>query len=137
VAVQLDDSRPTYLQVADTLRAEISSGAVALGDRLPSVRDLAARFDIAAVTVQSALRVLRDEGFISSRSTRGYFVRDELPTPQTRPSSEFTAIHSQLEALTRTMRELTERVGQLEEAARPAADRAPHESPATAERSGD
>jgi GntR family transcriptional regulator len=123
--VQLDDSRPTYLQVADTLRNEISSGAVGLGDRLPSVRDLAARFDIAAVTVQSALRVLRDEGYISSRSTRGYFVREELPTPQSKPSDEFTAIRTQLDALTATMRELTDRVRNLEDVVLPADSPAP------------
>ena len=67
------------MQVADALREEIKQGGIAPGERLPSVRDLADRFDIAAVTVQSALRVLRDEGYIASRSTRGYFVRDELP----------------------------------------------------------
>lgn len=137
VAVQLDDSRPTYLQVADTLRDEITSGAIGPGERLPSVRDLAARFDIAGATVQSALRVLRDGGYISPRSTRGYFVREELPTPQDRSSDEFTAIRSQLEALTTTMRELTERVGHLEGAVLPAADPAPGGSPARADRSGD
>lgn len=131
--MQLDDSRPTYLQVADTLRAEISSGAIALGDRLPSVRDLALRFDIAAATVQSALRVLRDEGFISSRSTRGYFVREQLPDPQAKPSDEFTAIRTQLEALTTTLRELTDRVGHLEDAVLPAAHPAPAGSPAKAD----
>ena len=137
MAVQLDDSRPTYLQVADTLRDEITRGAVVPGERLPSVRDLAARFDIAGATVQSALRVLRDEGYISSRSTRGYFVRDQLPTPPTQPSDEFTAIRGQLEALTTTMRELTERVGHLEDVVLPGGHPSPGESPARADRSGD
>lgn len=125
MAVQLDDSRPTYLQVADTLRAEIARGDVGLGERLPSVRDLAARFDIAAVTVQSALRVLRDEGYISSRSTRGYFVRDQLPDPGAEPSDEFSAIRGQLDALTTTMRELSDRVRHLEDAVLPSPDGAP------------
>jgi DNA-binding transcriptional regulator YhcF (GntR family) len=137
VSVRLDDSRPTYLQVADTLRDEITSGAVDLGERLPSVRDLATRFDIAAATVQSALRVLRDEGYISSRSTRGYFVRDQLPTPQAQPSNEFTAIRCQLEALMTTMRELTDRVGHLEDVVLPAVHPSPRESPAKADRSAD
>lgn len=137
MSVQFDDSRPTYLQVADTLRTEISSGAVGPGDRLPSVRDLASRFDIAGVTVQSALRVLRDEGYISSRSTRGYFVRDQLPEPQTGPSDEFTAIRTQIDALMVTMRELTDRVRHLEDAVLPAVRPTPGESPAKADRSGD
>lgn len=120
MAVQLDDSRPTYLQVADVLRDEIRRGDVGPGERLPSVRDLAARFEIASVTVQSALRVLRDEGFVSSRSTRGYFVRDELPAPgEDEPSAEFTAIRERLDALTSAMHGLGDRVSRLEAAAPP------------------
>ena len=111
-----DDSRPTYVQVADALREEIKGGSLGPGDRLPSVRDLATRFDIAAVTVQSGLRVLRDEGYIASRSTRGYFVRDELPAAADQPSPEFTALRDQLDAIQTVMRDLTDRVTHLEAA---------------------
>lgn len=136
MAVRYDDSRPTYLQVADAIRDEITTGQVGPGERLPSVRDLSTRFDIAAVTVQSALRVLRDEGYIASRSTRGYFVRDELPeaAPST-PSPEFTAIREQLDTLSRTMRDLSARVSDLEAAVRPS--EAPPRSPESERRSGD
>lgn len=119
MAVRLDDSRPTYLQVADVLREEIEHGQVPPGARLPSVRDLSTRFDIAAVTVQSALRVLRDEGYIASRSTRGYFVCDELPTPTEQPSAEFTLIRDELETMQTAMRDLSERVSHLESAVHP------------------
>lgn len=113
--LQLDDSRPTYVQVANVLRDEITRGGLGPGDRLPSVRDLSVRFEIAAVTVQSALRVLRGEGYIASRSTRGYFVRDELPErPVDRPSPEFIALRDQIETLTTAMKSLEERVDELE-----------------------
>lgn len=112
-----DDSRPTYVQVADALREEIKQGSVAPGERLPSVRDLADRFDIAAVTVQSALRILRDEGYVVSRSTRGYFVRDELPaTPAEPPSAEFLVLRDQLAEMRSLMREFGERLTHLESA---------------------
>ena len=116
MTVRLDDSRPTYLQVADVLREEIRRGDVAPGTRLPSVRDLSARFDIAAVTVQSALRVLRDEGLIASRSTRGYFVTESRPDDDQAPehSSEFVMLRQQLDTLTSAMQALGERVSQLE-----------------------
>lgn len=117
MALRLDGSRPTYLQVADALRDEIVRGQVQPGERLPSVRDLATRFDIAAVTMQNALRVLRDEGYIASRSTRGYFVRDELPELDVeQPSPEFVAIRDQLAEMQTTMRDLAERVSHLESA---------------------
>lgn len=130
-----DDSRPAYLQVADALRQEIKSSSLGPGARLPSVRDLALRFDIAAVTVQSALRVLRDEGYIASRSTRGYFVRDELPASAAgdQPSSEFVALRDQIDAVGNLMRDLAERVTNLEAAAgrpRQADDRSGSSEPA-------
>lgn len=115
--MQPDDSRATYLQVADLLREEIKQGGIEPGERLPSVRDLATRFDIAAVTVQSALRVLRDEGYIASRSTRGYFVRDRLPAlPVEPPSAEFVALRDQLAEMRTVMGNLAERVSHLESA---------------------
>lgn len=137
VTTGLEGSRPTYLQVADALRHEILRGEIGRGERLPSVRDLASRFDIAAVTVQNALRVLRDEGYVASRSTRGYFVRDELPIAGPPESSnEFTAIRDQLDALTRTMRELGERVSDLEATVRPG-DAPPPPTPASERKPGD
>lgn len=121
MAVSYDDSRPTYLQVADAIRDEITAGRVSPGERLPSVRDLSARFDIAAVTVQSALRVLRDEGYIASRSTRGYFVRDQLPdSVEPAASPEFSAIREQLDAIRTAVGDLAARVSQLETTVRAA-----------------
>jgi len=115
-----DDSRPTYVQVADALRAEIASGKLKPGERLPSVRELSDRYDIAPVTTQNALRLLKDEGLIYSSSTRGYFVRDELPasakeTATGERSDEYQAFTEQLDLIQDTVRELAERLSRLEE----------------------
>jgi GntR family transcriptional regulator len=128
----LGGSRPAYLQVADELRTEITSGRLKPGERLPSVRDLSVRFEIAAVTVQSALRVLREEGLIVSRSTRGYFVRDELPEPPA-PSPEYALIRDQLRVVQATVEQLADRISRLEDAVLPPAADGPHEqqSPAS------
>ena len=117
MTVRFDDSRPTYLQVADALRAEIRAGTFPPGERLPSVRDLSGRFDIAAVTVQSALRVLRDEGLIASRSTRGYFVSNDpaAAAPRQAPSAEYLALREQLDAVQGAMSDLGDRISRLEE----------------------
>jgi DNA-binding transcriptional regulator YhcF (GntR family) len=132
----LGDSRPTYLQVADELRNEITSGRLQPGARLPSVRDLSARFEIAAVTTQNALRVLREEGLVVSRSTRGYFVRDELPE-QPAPSPEYLALREQLGTIQATVEHLAQRVSHLEEAAHQARAARPGRRPARGRGSGE
>ena len=122
MAVRFDDSRPTYLQVADVLHAEIRAGQPSSGERLPSVRDLTARFDVSAATVQSALRVLRESGVIAARSTRGYFVSEEPHTeqrPAGTPSAEFLLIREQLDAVQGVMRDLGHRISRLEAAVLP------------------
>ena len=81
------------------------------------MRDLSGRFDIAAVTVQSALRVLRDEGLIASRSTRGYFVSEDpvAAPPRMAPSAEYLALREQLDAVQGAMSDLGDRISRLEE----------------------
>lgn len=52
--------------------------AAAPGDRLPSTRELAARFGAGPVTVQRALARLVAEGIVETRSGTGTFVRERL-----------------------------------------------------------
>jgi DNA-binding transcriptional regulator YhcF (GntR family) len=76
-----DDPRPPYLQVANALRAAILTKQFAAGDKLPSGHDLAKHYGVARMTVQQALRVLRDEGLIVSRQGSGVFVRARTEQP--------------------------------------------------------
>lgn len=85
-----DDSRPPYVQAAEVLRGEITSGRLKPGDKLPSARDLQERYGIASSTVQNALRMLKSEGLIYSVQGRGSFVRqnavpDGASEPETAP----------------------------------------------------
>src|SRR5262249_27784713 len=52
----------------------ITSGALAPGDRLPTVRELAHRLGISPTTVGVAWRTLADVGAIDARGRRGTFV---------------------------------------------------------------
>lgn len=70
------DDRPPYLQAAELLREEITSGRLKPGDKLPSSRTLQERYGIASSTVQNALRLLKSEGHIYSVQGRGSFVRN-------------------------------------------------------------
>jgi len=76
-----DDPRPPYLQVANALRAAILTKQFAPGDKLPSGQELAKRYRVARMTIQQALRILRDEGLIVSRQGSGVFVRARTERP--------------------------------------------------------
>jgi DNA-binding transcriptional regulator YhcF (GntR family) len=71
-----DDPRPPYQQVANALRAAILTRKLAPGEKLPSGTELAKRYGVARMTVQQAIRLLRDEGLIVSRQGSGVFVRE-------------------------------------------------------------
>jgi DNA-binding transcriptional regulator YhcF (GntR family) len=68
--------RPPYQQVANALRAAILTRKLAPGEKLPSGNELASRYGVARMTVQQAIRLLRDEGLIVSRQGSGVFVRE-------------------------------------------------------------
>ena len=61
-------------QIASMLRAEIAAGKPAKGDTLPSLIELAERFDVSTGTITRALRILRSEGIIGGRGSRGLVV---------------------------------------------------------------
>lgn len=110
-----DYSLPASLQVAAALRDEIHAGTLAPGDQLPSIRKLAERFNVAPMTAQSAIEVLRNEQLIYTSLGRGSFVRDEAPhSGSPAPSPEFQAISEHLNDLDIRVREMAERVTELE-----------------------
>ncbi|WP_414943092.1 GntR family transcriptional regulator [Amycolatopsis sp. cmx-11-32] len=74
-ALDPDDTRPPFQQVAGVLKAAILTGTLQPGDRLPSYTDLAAQYGVAPMTAQKAVGVLRDEGLVISRQGKGSFVR--------------------------------------------------------------
>jgi DNA-binding transcriptional regulator YhcF (GntR family) len=80
-ALDPDDPRPPYVQVAGALRAAILTKTLQPGDKLPSGSQLATRYGVARMTIQQAIRVLRDEGLIVSRQGSGVFVRERTARP--------------------------------------------------------
>ena len=70
------DSRPIYLQLVDRLRREILEGILGEGERLPSVRELAAQLAINPNTIQLAYRELEAQDWVVSIPGKGTFVRN-------------------------------------------------------------
>ena len=63
-----------YLQLALRLAQMVSSGALQPGQRLPSVRDLAAQNQVSVATVVQALATLEEHRLVQPRARSGYFV---------------------------------------------------------------
>ncbi|MFD5089012.1 GntR family transcriptional regulator [Amycolatopsis thailandensis] len=76
-----DDPRPPYQQVANALRAAILTKTFKPGEKLPSGPELSQQFGVARMTVQTAIRLLRDEGLVVSRQGSGVYVRERTQRP--------------------------------------------------------
>ena len=68
------DPRPIYEQLQEELRRLILTGGLSSGERLPSVRDLAATLQINPNTIQRAYSALEREGYIYTITGKGAFV---------------------------------------------------------------
>jgi GntR family transcriptional regulator/MocR family aminotransferase len=77
----MSEPRPIhrYREVYNRIRNSIADGALRPGDRLPSVRALAAELKVARGTVEVAYALLAGEGFILSRRRTGTRVSPALP----------------------------------------------------------
>ena len=76
IAVDPKSSVPLYVQVKEQMRMAVATGALRVGDQLPTVRELAARVLINPNTVARAYRELQAEGLLTSRQGSGTFVAD-------------------------------------------------------------
>jgi len=63
-----------YDQVAKVVRDMVAEGAVAPGERVPSLRSMSRQLKVSITTVMQAYALLEDEGLIESRPQSGYFV---------------------------------------------------------------
>ena len=70
------DSKPVFQQIVDQIHFAINTGNLKPGERLPSTRVLAVRYDIAANTVAKAFRQLEFRDVIEAKNRAGYFVKD-------------------------------------------------------------
>ena len=68
------DARPIYAQIVDNLQKGIAAGILQHGDKLPSVRELAAELAINPNTIQRAYRELAMQGYVASVPGKGCFV---------------------------------------------------------------
>jgi GntR family transcriptional regulator len=86
ILIDESDPRPIYRQVADEIRRLIAGGALAEGEALPSVRQVAVDLGVNLNTVAGAYRELQAEGLVTIRHGSGAVVASR--TTSTRDDGE-------------------------------------------------
>jgi DNA-binding transcriptional regulator YhcF (GntR family) len=83
--ISSSSSVPTYMQLVEQVRQALRLGRLEPGDRLPTVRAVAAAVAINPNTVLKAYRQLEHEGLVAGRPGQGTYVVRSLsaPSPQT------------------------------------------------------
>lgn len=74
---EFKDDRPIYLQIIELVKLRIVSGVYKPGDKLLSVRELAAEASVNPNTMQKALSELERSGLVYSQRTMGRFITED------------------------------------------------------------
>ena len=74
MAISWNDNAPIYRQLKDKVIAMILEGSLKEGDALPSVRQIAADFQLNPITVSRAYQELVDENIVEMKRGLGMFV---------------------------------------------------------------
>lgn len=74
-----------YTRLAEKMADQIRNGVLAVGTRMPSIRQLSKRESVSISTVNTAYSLLEDQGWIEVKPKSGYYVRrqarEPLPVP--------------------------------------------------------
>ena len=77
MAWELNSDRPIYTQILEKIQMRIISGIYQPGDRLPSVRELAAEANVNPNTMQKAFAELERSGLILTQRNSGRTVTED------------------------------------------------------------
>jgi GntR family transcriptional regulator len=75
-AVEWSDGAPIYRQLKDRVVAMLLDGLLKPGDALPSVRQVAAEYQLNPITVSRAYQELADDQLVEKRRGLGMYVTD-------------------------------------------------------------
>ncbi|MEN1928219.1 GntR family transcriptional regulator [Luteimonas sp. MJ204] len=75
--IQWSDGAPIYRQLKERVIAMMLDGQLKPGDALPSVRQVAAEYQLNPITVSRAYQELADEALVEKRRGLGMFVTEE------------------------------------------------------------
>ena len=78
MAWNLDSDRPIYSQILERIQMQIAAGIYEPGEKIPSVRELAADAGVNPNTMQKALAELERRGLVITLRTSGRVVTEDL-----------------------------------------------------------
>ncbi len=71
---------PTKIEtVMSAVQAQIRSGALSPGAKLPSARQMRTEYDVSQMTIRMAIERLRAEGWVTTAPGAGVFVAEHPP----------------------------------------------------------
>lgn len=73
-----NNDMPIYTQLVDKIKLSIVSGQLPPGDKMSTVRDLAAEAKVNPNTMQRAFQELEREGLVFSQRSSGRFVTEDV-----------------------------------------------------------
>ncbi|MBP7916851.1 MAG: GntR family transcriptional regulator [Arenimonas sp.] len=76
MSVQWSDNSPIYRQLKDKLVGMMLDGFIKPGDALPSVRQIAAEYQLNPITVSRAFQELADEQVVEKRRGLGMYMSE-------------------------------------------------------------
>lgn len=77
MAMEFDNNLPIYLQIMQFIKKQIVTGTLKAGDKIPSVRELAAELQINPNTVQRTFQELEREEVVVTKRGLGRYVTSE------------------------------------------------------------
>jgi len=75
-AISWNDNAPIYRQLKDRVVSMMLDGVLKPGDALPSVRQIAAEYQLNPITVSRAYQELADEALVEKRRGLGMYMTD-------------------------------------------------------------
>jgi GntR family transcriptional regulator len=76
IQLNFKSGQPVYLQIVEQIKAAAASGAIRVGEPLPSIRPLAEQLRINRNTVAKAYTELESQGVIENLPGKGCFLKE-------------------------------------------------------------
>ncbi|MFI5607252.1 winged helix-turn-helix domain-containing protein [Amycolatopsis sp. NPDC051903] len=108
------DSRRASRRVADLLLRQIQAGTLQPGEPLPPYRQIANAYGVVPNTAMAAVRLLRDEGYVSIKPNSGARVLDRSAAEHTDVAAELAVMENDLSELRTSAQRLATDISTLE-----------------------
>lgn len=111
------DAKPIYEQVMEGIRKLVVTDSLTVGEKLPSVREMASKMAINPNTISRAYKELEAEGYIYTISGKGTFVAEKKDVKEHRTKElleKFDEVTGELIYLSVPTEELQERITTIE-----------------------